>query len=106
MSDIITPAGLALCAALGLPSCVSPWDLTVVQDGHYWMDRANQRMVKWNVPDELAYPIFVSCPDDNFSGSKFCGDGLDCVVIGQYDIYDGNIGHTRVCRKYHGIPTS
>lgn len=95
--EILTPAGLALCAALGI-TCQSSFDLEVVLPPHYLADREHRRMVPWPVPPALSYDQFISCPD-KLSDHKSCGDGMQCVVIGEYKIVDGSVGHTRICRE-------
>jgi len=95
--EIITPAGLALCAALGI-TCQSSFDLEVALPPHQWIDREHRQIVPWSVPAEMSYDRFISCPD-KLSGQKSCGDGMQCVVIGEYKIYGGSVGHTRVCRE-------
>jgi len=95
--EIITPAGLALCAAVGI-TCQSTFDLEVVLPPHQWIDRERHQVVPWSVPPALSYDRFISCPD-KLSDHKSCGDGMECVVIGEYKIVDGSVGHTRVCRE-------
>lgn len=91
MTDVITPAAAALCAALN----VSPCD-----------DVVSLFYASARGPAETRYESLVGCTHEQFEKLDVCGRTEDCVVVGMYVTNDGRGGFDRLCRKRKGEPVS
>lgn len=93
MIPVLTPAGAALCVALGVQSC----------NGLSLFLAATNPLA----PAEYRYELLVGCTDEEErEHPTFCGKEMDCAVVGMYVKTDGTPGLDRLCRKRRGEPTS
>lgn len=85
MINVLTPAGFALCAALGVESC---------SFANLFAAATNP-----NVPQQYRYEMLTGCTDQQFETLPICGKEMDCVVISMFVRDDGTPGLDRLCRK-------